>query len=450
MNAIPNLRKVTVALLAVVGFSFSAASHPSTIQEKTVPKSPAHHAASHVVLITISGLGADLFQQSQASLPLLHSKILTGAVCITVEAVYPSQTFSALATLATGLLPADHGIMFSDGQTLNLERTPNAPTKILALKQQSIWEMLKQNQLTSALIGTPFSQHASQVEQNKSQFTHSAERMSPASNSTVLEKLIEQDQLIAQQAIAQWQKNPPNLLWIHFSSVEESQHLYGTASQETQKVLERLESCLKRTIEEIETSGTTSATFLVVGDHGMIVANQQFNPNVLLAQKGWLSLNAAGEIGEWKAMAKPVGGAAAIYVKSPTDEKAVEKLFREVYEKPDSPIWRIVNRQESSRLGADSKATFYLDAAPGYQMGETARGRLVTKAKTKTASGYLPQRSEMRTILLAFGDRIKVGVKPEYIRLVDIPSTIAHLFGLTPKTYRGRVLTEIITQSTTR
>ena len=437
--------KTLVTVLVVACLSLSASSQQNKIQETADTKSSTQSKAAHVVLITISGLGADLFQKSPESLPFLHAQAHKGATCYTVEGVYPTQSFPTLATLATGLLPADHGIMFSPEQPIGL---PDALLTPNVLKQQPIWEALKQYNLTTALIGLPFSKQNSgwEMDSTQSQSSKDVAKNSPASSKPVPEKLMEQDQLHVQQALTQWQTARPNLLWVHFSSLEESQLLYGTSSKETKRVLEKLEICIKQLIEEIEKGrNTVGATFLIIGDHGMIAADQQFNPNVALAQKGWLSTNDAGEITEWKAMAKSDGGATAIYVKNQADEKAVEKLFNELYEKPDSPIWRIVTRQEISRLGADSKAAFFLDAAPGYQMGMPAKGRLVTRAKSIMASGYLPQRSEMRGVWLAFGKDIKVGVKLEYVRLIDAPPTITHLFRIKSKTFRGRVLSEIIT-----
>ena len=447
MDVKTDLWKSLVTLFLLASLSISAAAQQHTVQEKASPKVSSPSKTAHVVLITIGGLGADLFQRSPVSLPYLHSQALKGTTCFTVEGVYPTQTIPTLATLATGLFPADHGIMFSPEQTLGI---PDALGTPKVLKQQPIWELLKQNNLTSTLFGLPFSKQNTfwEIEPAQLQASKDAAKSSHPSTKPLLEKLLEQDQLHAQQALTQWQTAPPNLLWVHFSSLEQSQLLYGNTSKETKRVLETLGSCIKHLIEEIEKGrNTVAATFLIIGDHGMITADQQFNPNVALAQKGWLSPNDTGEITEWKAMAKSAGGAAAIYIKNQTDEKAVEKLFQEIHEKPDSPIWRIVPRQEISRLGADSKAAFFLDAAPGYQMGMSVKGRLVTSAKSKMASGYLPQRSEMRGVWLAFGNHIKVGVKLEYVRLIDAPPTIAHLFGIRSKTYRGRVLSEIINPS---
>jgi predicted AlkP superfamily pyrophosphatase or phosphodiesterase len=192
---------------------------------------------------------------------------------------------------------------------------------------------------------------------------------------------------------------------------------------------------------------TNDTTLIVVSDHGLTRVEQQFNPNTVLAKKGWLMTDGRGRITSWRAVAQTFGGAAAIFVKDSRDEKtilAIGKLFHEYHEKPDSPIWRIVSRREASQLGADPNAAFYLDAAPSYTMSPRVDGSTISKASEKATHGHLPSRSETRATLIISGKGIKTGGKIEYARLIDIAPTVARLLGLEMRTARGRVLSEVI------
>jgi predicted AlkP superfamily pyrophosphatase or phosphodiesterase len=167
----------------------------------------------------------------------------------------------------------------------------------------------------------------------------------------------------------------------------------------------------------------------------------------VLLKKGWLSADSQGRIVSWRAVAQSFGGSAAIFVRNPQDEnfvREVEELFSQQYEKPDSPIWRVISRRDAARLGADPHAALYLDAAPSYAMSSRTTGSTISKAAERATHGYSPSRSEMRAALIFAGKGIKPGVKIEYARLIDIAPTIAGLFGLEMKTVRGRVMTEVI------
>ncbi|MCI0661612.1 MAG: hypothetical protein L0220_11105, partial [Acidobacteria bacterium] len=190
-------------------------------------------------------------------------------------------------------------------------------------------------------------------------------------------------------------------------------------------------------------------TIFVVTDFGSMNIEQIFNPNVVLAKKGFLTTGGEGRITSWRAVAQTFGGSAAIFVRDRQDEKTsreVEKVFTELHEKPDSPIWRVVSRREASQLGADPRAVLYLDAAPSYAMSSRATGSTISKTSDRAAHGFLPSRSEIRATLIISGKGIKNGAKIEYARLIDIAPTAARLLGLEMRTARGRVFYEVISQ----
>jgi len=72
--------------------------------------------ASHLVLISVSGLRADFANSPgdfHLTIPNIEALRAKGAYAYAVESVYPSQRNPAHVTIATGVLPSDHGI-YSD------------------------------------------------------------------------------------------------------------------------------------------------------------------------------------------------------------------------------------------------------------------------------------------------------------------------------------------------
>jgi predicted AlkP superfamily pyrophosphatase or phosphodiesterase len=215
--------------------------------------------------------------------------------------------------------------------------------------------------------------------------------------------------------------------------------------------LEVIDGHVKKIIDAAEKFRMAEeTTFILVSDSGASKVEKEFNPNALLAKKGWLSSDGHGRITSWKAAAQSFGGSAAIFVKDPKDEKFIQEIetfFNQQAEKADSPIWRVITRREATKLGADPLAALYLDAAPLYAMTAKVTGSPITnlsKGADRAARGYAPSRVEMRALFIIAGKGVKSGGQTPYARLIDIGPTMARLLGLEMKTARGRVISEVL------
>lgn len=391
---------------------------------------------SRVILISISGLRND-YANSPATFGLKISNIQSlrsiGSYAVGVESVYPSQTIPAHASIMTGTLPADHGITSDypfNEQTGVQSSTTFQSAK--AIKTDTILEAAKRENMVTAAIGFPLTAEAN--------ITFNLPE--PANNS---------DSAKAEKAISLIEKNNPNLLLVNFTSFSIAQRRFGLLSEQSKSALELIDGLVGKIMIAIEQAKLTNeTTFLVISDHGASKVEREFRPNVLLAKKEFLTTDSQGDVKSWKAIAQSFGGSAAIFLKNPQDEALageVEKLFTELQEKSDdNPLWRITVRRDASRLGADHRPAFYLDAAPSFQISARATGSTISKTEDRAANGYLPSRAEMRASLIISGKGIKTGRRIEYARMIDIAPTIARLLGLEMKTARGRVLSEVIAQ----
>lgn len=411
--------------MLLISASLFAQTEPAKREKKE--KEKPLPLTSHVILISIDGLQIEDFNNPKINLPTLKALRNRGSLALNVESVYPSQSIPAHATIVTGMLPSDHGITsdfpFDEkrGQT-SLDKYRFASE----LRADTIWQAAKRAGLKTAAVNFPM--------------TEKAEIDFIAKEPNLIPDLIE--------------KSRPQLLLVKFDEVANSLQRFGVGSVEAKTAKERIDTALKIILDSVERAGLMNETsFLLVSSHGYAKAEYEFRPNVVLARKGFLATDAAGNITSWIAATHASGGAAAIYLQDQNNEataQALEEIFTEIQAKDASPIWRVLSKKDATKLGADPRAAIFLEAAPGFVISEQVSGKklmdkLISPTRQAT-SGYLPSRSEMRGILIAVGKGIKPKSQIEYARLVDIAPTIGRLLNLELKASRGHAISAILAQ----
>ncbi|HEU0177258.1 MAG TPA: ectonucleotide pyrophosphatase/phosphodiesterase [Blastocatellia bacterium] len=390
--------------------------------------------SSHVILIAIDGLRSDFVtgaESQRLNIPTIQALRSRGSYAVGIESVFPTQTIPAHASMITGSPPADHGVTsdFSfDQESGSQSSEPRKSAK--EIKIETVFDLARRANMVTAAVGFPL--------------TADATIMFNQPDAAV-------DFVKASAAAEIIEKHCPNLLLVNFTSFDETQRRYGLLSAESIKAMEAIDAHIKKIIEATEKFRMIEdTTFIIVSDSGASKVEKEYNPNVLLAKKGWLASDGRGQITSWRAVAQSFGGSAAVFVKDPKDEDfihEVETFFAQQAEKPDSPIWRIITRIEATKLGADPRVALYIDAAPFYAITAKTTGSPITnltKGADRTERGYAPSRMEMRALFVIAGKGIISGKQTPYARLIDIAPTVARLLGLEMKTARGRVISEVI------
>jgi predicted AlkP superfamily pyrophosphatase or phosphodiesterase len=387
-----------------------------------------------VIVIAIDGLRSDFVtgaESQRLNIPIIRGLRSRGSYAIGIESVFPSQTIPAHASMMTGSQPSDHGVTsdYSFDQESGLQSSePRKSAK--EIKVETIFDLARRANLVTGAVGFPLTADAPIMFNQPD---------------------VAEDFVKAAAAAEIIEKHCPNLLLVNFTSFDEAQRRYGLLSAESIKAMETIDTFVKKIIDAAEKfQMSEDATFILVSDSGASRVEKEFNPNVLLAKKGWLAADGRGRITSWRAVAQSFGGSAAILVKDPKDEAfitEVETFFTQQAEKSDGPIWRIITRREATKLGADPRAALYLDAAPLYAITAKTTGSPITnlgKGGDRVAHGYAPSRVEMRALFVIAGKGIKSGEHTQYARLIDIAPTVARLLGLEMKTARGRVISEVL------
>jgi predicted AlkP superfamily pyrophosphatase or phosphodiesterase len=436
-----------LATLFIIVISFAAFAQGKTKDQQKAKPQP---LTSRVILISISGLRADDLTSAQAArlrIPTLREMRANGAAALNVEGIYPSQTLPAHATIVSGLLPADHKVTanraFDETSGMEAVEEPR-----LSSATDTLWDAARRAGLKTAAIGFPLTTGAN------IDFNSLAPPEAPQTRGIKLADLKQQDAEKARKAVETLKEKQPQLLLLFLDSYALAQRRFGLASPEASEALEDIDALLKSLLDAVaQSNGKDDTTFLLVSDAGLMKVEREFHPNAILRRKEFLKTDSTGKIVSWRAAAQTFGGSAAVFLHDPADEKTsreVEAAFREVHEQPNSPIWRIISRRDATKLGADPRAAFYLEAAPGYAMTATIESGSTAKAQAETGyavQGYLPQRLEVRPVLIASGRGIKAKTNVEYARLVDVAPTVARLLAFEMRAARGHALTTMLEQT---
>ncbi len=420
MKKIPAIFVFTFLLAAFSFGAFAQNETPQTKREKKVKEKPLP-LTSQVILISLDGLQIEDLKNPKLNLPTLKYFSESGTYARNVESVYPTTSLPAHASLLTGMLPADHGITAE--YLFNEQTGKSAPEKSATaneIKTDSILLAAERGGLKVAAWNFPL--------------TENAEAKKSASASDLLTNFHEKIDLL------------------RFDEYSAAQQKFGINSIEAITALEKIDQTLAQILAQAEKSGNKNEiTWLIVSTHGNAKVEQEFRPNLLLAKKGFLTLDAQGNIKSWIATSRSSGGAAAIYLQDANNEEAikdVQKIFIEEQEKEASALWRVIDKKSAAKLGADPRAAFFIEAAPGFLISEQTTGKKITDklsaSAPKAAAGYAPSKSEMRGFLIAAGKGIKPKTQIEYAQIIDVAPTIARLLGIELKASRGHVISSIL------
>jgi predicted AlkP superfamily pyrophosphatase or phosphodiesterase len=420
-----------------------------------------------VIMISIDGLVPDYYTQpAQLGLrvPNLTQMKLGGAYADGVEGIYPSVTYPAHTTLITGARPATHAIVQN-----RVFEAPTAPQTrewywfADALKSPTLWSIAEKAGLTTASVGWPVTVRAD-IDYNVPEIFDPLENPPTAKRTLqyatpgLLQKAFAANPnsdtttdgrrtTVSEYIIKEYK---PQLLLIHLVDLDSAHHKYGPRAPQALQVAERQDSYIGRIIEATRQAGVYDQTsFVVVSDHGFASIDKKYAPNVTLVKERLITLDENGKAADWKAAAWPAGGSCAIVLRDANDKATAAKvteIFNRVAQRSNSPLNRVLPAAELKRLGAIPEALLMLEGASGFSFDEALTGQEIRDSGKdyRGAHGYLPTRPEMRSSLIIFGAKARVGAKLALAKMIDIAPTAAALLGLSFENAEGKPISELV------
>ncbi len=428
----------------------------------------AAHADRHVVLISLDGFPAFLWNDQSIPLPHLRQLAAEGAVADAMTISNPAITWPNHTTLVTGVTPRKHGVLYNG---LVVRGGPGKPNRIepwadkaQLVRVPTVYDAVFAAGLTTAEVDWVA------VTRPKTITWSFAERVDPTSAlpqemiaagvataaeveaaSTGKINVVWRDELWTRAAGFVFEKHHPNLLLFHTLNTDSTHHRYGAGTPASITALFLADRLVGQLLARIDASGRRAQTTIIVTtDHGFKKVEKYVYANVILKQAGLLRAGGA-TIAQCDAFAGTQGGIAFIYVTDPARRAELLPKLRQLFTGAEG-VERVLDGSEAPSLGMPTPAEnegmgdLILYAKAGYAFSGAATGDVTAGPAVNYGGthGYASTDPELDGIFIASGAGIKKGVRLERVSNLDVAPTIARLLGVELPTADGRAMEEIL------
>lgn len=451
------IRRFSLLLLcALLGAALAASGQTK--------RNDARQSIRHIIAISVDGLMPETYlnpDQHGLKIPTLREMARGGAVSDGVQSVFPTLTYPAHTSIATGANPGTHGIV--SNETFDPENRNQRGWRWYAedIRVPTLWDAARERGLRTALVGWPVTVGA-RVEALLPEYwragTPEDVKLVRALSTPGLfdevaarfPKFLEnyappgvKDSALTDVAVHLLEARKPHLLLLHIFEVDHWLHEKGPWSPEAKAAIENADAQIARVIAAAKKAGIWRQTALVVvSDHGFAAFRERLRLGVYLAQRGLVTLDERGRVTDWKAAVLPMHGLAYVYLKDPGDEqtrRVVSDLFGAMAGKEGSGIRHVYYPEEIRQLGGDPGAALAVGAVEGYDFAAGYSGDVFFPVGSAAGHGYDPRYPSMNASLLMYGPAIASG-RIEKARLIDVAPTIARWLGLRLDKAEGKPL----------
>jgi hypothetical protein len=405
---------------------------------------------AHVVLITVDGFRPEFYKDPSWGMVHLRQAMAKGSYSDGVRGVFPSVTYPSHTTIVTGVKPIKHGIYY------NTPPEPQGATgrwywEYDSLKVPSIWSAAKEAGLSTACVMWPVTVNAPIYDRipeywflpkEKGGKNDNAGGMSKEAYPAGLYEEIQEnvggkmannyftaDVNNARMTAYLIMKYKPSFTAVHLADVDHFEHEEGRDGDKVRSAVASADQAIKTILDAVEKAGIGEhTTVIVTGDHGFVDIHTQLNPNVLLVKAG---LKDNVNKGNWKAFFHSSGGSTFLHLKDKNDKQTLAKVMSVLKAMPvgQQKLFRIVDRSELDKVGADPTVALALAPVQGVTFGGSMEGEVMRAVKGGT-HGYFPDFKEIETGFVAFGKGIQKNAVIPQMGLEDIAPLIAHLLSI--------------------
>jgi hypothetical protein len=409
--------------------------------------------AAHVVLISVDGLRPEFYRDPAWPAPTMQQMAREGAHALGVRGVFPSVTYPSHTTIVTGALPARHGVLYN---------TPFEPAgqtgrwywEESAIRVPTLWDALRASGRKSAAVFWPVTVGAP-IDWLVPEIFSADPKADPiallrgASTPGLLDELerkatgqltprnfggddLTRDDREGAMAAYLLETYKPAVVAVHLLGADHFQHAEGRDGVMVRRAVAAVDRAVTQIVEAAARSGILDrTTFVVTGDHGFVNTQTRLDPNVWLAAARLTDTTPSR--GDWRATFHASGGSAFLHLRRRGDARTLAAARRAIAAQPAAVrrLFRVVEREELDRIGADPAAALALAAAQGVAFGSAARGPAAVAAASGGTHGYFPTDfPEIRTGLVAWGAGVRPGVVVPELGLEHVAPLVAALLGV--------------------
>lgn len=432
-------------------------------------------AERHVLVVSIDGLAASLLDDERTPIPTIRRLAEQGAVAVGgMTVVNPSVTWPNHATLITGVRPDKHGVLANGAL---VRGAVGVPVTVDAKRDQkdllraaTILATAHAAGLRTADINWPCTRGCTSLDDSFPDTPDQIEHMTPrlrtelvalgllkdeTQKSFMAASTAGRDLVWTEAACHVIRSRRPHLMLVHLLNVDATHHALGPHTPAGYTANGYADMCLARLLAALDEAGIRDrTTILVLADHGFTTTPKAVRPNVLLRQKGLLTVD-GGKIATAQVHVYPEGGVGLVYCTDPTTAESLRQSVKELFTGQEG-VAEVLLPEQFAAHGLphprryDQAPDAVLVAQDGYAVSAAVEGEaFVTgnvEAKTSLGShGFLATLAKMNALCIMSGRGIRGGVRLEGVANIDIAPTIAALLGLPAFPADGRVLHEALT-----
>lgn len=415
---------------------------------------------SHVLVVSIDGLSWQRLQPLLPRLPTLQALARQGSAG-PLQSVFPSMTWAAHTSLATGLLPGRHGVIGNRFVDRGRDAVVESWQRDRSLNRgQALWDLAKQAGWSTAALLWPQTSQAAGLDWNVPEVYGQRSFESGSARGTLDalardaglpkgamgrlggEEMFLLDSWSRDAAVALIERHKPRLLLSHFLAVDTLGHSWGADAVTYRWGLELVDRYIGDLLAAYQRAGLAAGLLVcVVSDHGFLDLRRTFSPAAALAaaplsakERRLLRWAINGQALFLYGKGRDHGGAPwqPERGKPSPVQRALTKLAAWLTKQPE--VERLIMPAEFAALGLgdpasdrnlpDAIALLAPDVLALFGSGGGLRGQ------TRSGGhGYLPDFPPLLGAFILSGPALPAGQRLEGVQAIDIAPTLAAALG---------------------
>jgi arylsulfatase A-like enzyme len=370
-----------------------------------------------VILLSWDGMRHDY--PDRGDFPGLKRMQNEGVRADRLTPVYPSSTFPAHVSLATGTYPDRHGIV--DNQFFDRTTTRNGGSYRMSsdadwIQAEPLWIAAQRQGVATATyfwVGSETDWHGQRTRYRIAPF----DGQRPESAKV--------DQILAWLRLPESER--PRLIMSYWAGADDTGHRFGPNSDRIIEQVESQDVQLQRLLAGIDAQWQTT-TLIIVSDHGMAETNDYIDLRAALARAGITARVSGGEAVAQIVIAEPDNDAQGV-ARAGAVLAAIDGV--EVHAGSALPDWmRLSHPTRTGDWVVTTEPPHTLSRPSGFEGGLAAV--MSAMGWSFGGHGYRPDRVDMGGIFFALGRGVRNDVKLPMVRQVDVAATVAQLLGIDP------------------
>ena len=398
------------------------------------------------------------------------SRILAGGWG-SAEAIYPTVTYPNHTSQTTARTAAGHGIYANEKVSPGV-RTPDWFWDARDIACPTIFDLATEKGLTSASVGWPVTgwspsidiavpeiwdragleptldvlrassspRGREYVERHRGEIDWQRKHVFGRFNTSVATDIIRREQ--------------PDVLFVHLVDVDSARHSTGRFTDEVREAFVRVDGWVGEILGALEDAGVAEQTNVaIVSDHGHVEVGRCFRANALLVDRGFVRLDAAGEVGSWDAWVHGSGLTGQLHLNPEADDATrgrVLALVEEWVADPEVPVQAFHPLEHMRQVyGYEGPFLGVLEGTSGTNFQNLWEGRSLYGRFDEdytfllSQHGHLPEQ-DIQAVFAMAGPDIAAGVRFSACTVPDEAATFAHLLGLQFPDADGAPVTQIL------